>query len=169
MRGQRKLGDTERAMVEEAARLLAFNGCSSSAMSDFGFSKVNILRNHARVDNLLASSLPCAPLALLWPSVMAQNIGLIDGCLPRDAGDEAKHRLVLAFDFTYLMPMHSFIRLHDQKGLVGSPFAMSDLSKDVSETSSFQQIRPGEPLTENTKANRMCLRRNAILLRQYHL
>lgn len=52
MKHPRKMNDVEAGMVSEAALLLATNGCSASLMRDMGFSKVNTLRSHGRVEHL---------------------------------------------------------------------------------------------------------------------
>ena len=155
MRHPRAMEDVEKGLVEEAALLLATNGCSSGMMRDFGFSRVNALRNHARVDKLLEQNLPCPALALLWPDIIRQNISMIDTLIPRLGSGDMQHRFILCFDSTYLLPLQSCMNLHNQKGMVGGPFCLEDLSRDECERGSFQLIEKDVPLKERNKANRM--------------
>ena len=151
----RQMSDIEQGLVEEAAILLATNGCHKDALRQLGFSKASILRNHSRLDNLMEQSLPCPALAILWPDVLESNLAIIDAMYERNSGSEAKQRMVLCFDFTYLLQLQTCLKLHGHKSLVGSPFTMKDMNSE--RPGCFQKIVPGEPVEELRKANRMLL------------
>ena len=143
----RKMGDKEQALIQQAGLLLTSNGCSGDLMRAMGFSKLSFLRSHSNLDSLLSQGLPCAPLALLKPSVMQQNVALISQMLPPLPGLASKQRMVLCFDFTYLLPLHTPMTLHEEKGLAGGPFSIGH------ESIAFHRL--GQPLLDDVKASRM--------------
>ena len=153
LKARRAMSDKERAMCQEAAILLASNGCNSSLMRTLGFSRESALRLHMSVDSLLGHGLPCPALSLLNRDHLKQNLACIDSLISRPAGIQHRQRLVLAFDFTYLLPMHSPMKLWGEPVLVGSPFCMEDL--DSSTPGCMQPVANGQALKERTKANRM--------------
>eukprot|EP00435_Cladocopium_sp_Y103_P000434 s270_g1.t1 len=89
----RQLGDREEGMIQQAGLLLTSNGCSADLMRAMGFSKMSYLRSHSSLDSLLSQGLPCAPLALLKPPVMEQNVALVDQMLPALPGLSSKQRM----------------------------------------------------------------------------
>ena len=143
----RKMGDKEQALIQQAVLLLTSNGCSGDLMRAMGFSKLSFLRSHSNLDSLLSQGLPCAPLALLKPSVMQQNVALISQMLPPLPGLASKQRMVLCFDFTYLLPLHTPMTLHEDKGLAGGPYSIGH------ESLAFHRL--GQPLLDDVKASRM--------------
>lgn len=155
MRGGRKMSETEALMVQEAADLLSMNGCSPLVMKELGFNVAACKARSGKVDSLLSDGLPNPALSLLWPQVLRQNLALIDGMFERSGGAQHMRRMVLCFDFTYLLPMHTCLELNQQKGIVGAPFCMNDL--DNANPGCFQKIVPGRRLQESMKANRMLL------------
>eukprot|EP00435_Cladocopium_sp_Y103_P037622 s486_g10.t1 len=154
--GDRRMTEVEKAMVTEAGVLLATNSCSKDLMRLFGFSKENVLRQHSRVDSLLADSLPCPALAFLHPEVLAANMSLIDSAEPRHPEFGQKDRLVVCLDFTYLLAMHTSMVLHQRRGMVGGPFFLDDCHEEF--PICFHDInKPESWRQESQKANRMFL------------
>lgn len=147
-------------MVQEAASLLASNGCSADLMKRLGFSRESTLRNHGKLVHLLEQGLPSPCLSLLFPGVLEQNMTLIDTLIPRPSSVRKK-RFAVCFDATYLLPLHCCLQIHDQRGLVGGPFRMSDLKTDV--PGSFQRVANGVEITDHAKANRMHLGRTWMI------
>lgn len=145
--------EVEEGLIQEAAHLLAANGCPSELMRHLGFSKTYTLRSLSAVDALLPSGLPCPPLAIMFNDVLKQNMAIIDSLIER-RGD-ARRRMCLCWDFTYLLQMHCCMTLHQQRGLVGGPFSMKDPTSKS--PTSFQKLLDGHTLEETTKANRMSL------------
>ena len=158
LKGQarRSMTDKERDMCEEAAILLVTNGCKGSLLKSLGVSRESTLRSHLGVGSLLAQGLPCPGLCLLDSENLKQNLSIIDSLIQRAPGVKYRRRLVMAFDFTYLLPMHTPMQIWGKKALVGAPFCMSDLTSES--PGSLQPVSRGEPLVERTKANRMLLR-----------
>lgn len=151
----KNMGEQEQELLHEASALLALNGSSDTLMRSFGFNKKQVLRVQGRVENLLSDGLPCGPLALIFPEVIQRNATLIDSLSPRPEGLSPR-RFNMCFDFTYVMKQRSQMSLHGKQGVVGGPFAMSDIKAAV--PGSFQWINDGKlDLVEQTKANRMLL------------
>ena len=155
MKRPRNMGDREQALIQQSGLMLASNGCSAELMRSMGFNKISCLRNHSTLDLLQSQGLPCPALSLLEPGVMHQNMALINQLLPKEPGLKSSQRMVLCFDFTYLLPLHCPATLHQKKGLIGGPFKMEDIGNV--RAGSFQLLDGKEPLFEKQKANRMNL------------
>lgn len=156
----RNMSNTEKDLISEAGALLALNNCSASMMKAFGFNKQSTLRAHGKIDNLLATGLPCPPLALLWPDIMEQNCVALDCLIPRPSNLPVR-RLAVCFDFTYLTKLHAVTQLHGNKVIIGSPFRMSDLEAGDSGTrcclGDIPEAENAVYKGEKEKANRMLL------------
>ena len=153
LRKPRQMQDQEKAIVEEAAIMLASNGCSDKLMRNLGFSRRTTLQTHSRLQNLLDQGFPCSAVALLFPEVVDMNFVLIDSLIKKCTS--TKMRMALCVDATYLLPMHTCVDLQGRKGFIGGPFKMSDVGSDA--PGSFQQVIDGKDLYEKMKANRMSL------------
>lgn len=90
LKSTRVMDDLERDMVQEAASLLASNGCSADLMKRLGFSRESALRNHGKLVHLLEQGLPSPCLSLLFPGVLEQNMTLIDTLIPRPSSVRKK-------------------------------------------------------------------------------
>lgn len=121
----RKMSETERTVVQEAATMLILNGGNQHVLRTFGFNRKQILRNECRLDDLAGSP----SLALLSKDTLAQNATLVDALCPRAPGAPAR-RLVLCVDFTYLQKMQSQLKLFRNDCIEGGAFCMSDLDSD---------------------------------------
>lgn len=153
MKGPKNRTDVETDLLEEAALLLTSNGCPGDLMQHFGFSQVSILRTLSNLDTLTSRGSPCPVLACIFQAVMQEDIGLIDSLLVRPT--QNRKRMVMCFDFTYLLPMHCSLTLNKERALVGGPFQMDDIASDS--PGCFQRLAPGFTMTERAKANRMLL------------
>lgn len=167
LKKQRLMSDTELELVKDAGSLLALNGCNDSLMRTLGFNKESCLRAHGKVDNLLECGLPCPPLAPVWGEVMEQNAACLHSLVPM-AENMPHRRFVICFDFTYLLKLHAVVRLHLQKGVVGSPFRLKDIEVANGEFRSCfcpapQGGRPSKYTGEKEKANRMQLTRYLMI------
>eukprot|EP00435_Cladocopium_sp_Y103_P020385 s2243_g5.t1 len=153
LKGVRKMSDLERSMVSEAGLLLASNSCNREMMKELGFNKDRVLRNHSRVDSLLADSLPCPALALMHPNVLDTNLTLIDPLEPRCPDFCQKDRFVVCMDFTYLLPMRTSMILHSARGMVGGAFTLDDCTQE--KPGCFQDVGDKQGRDNRLKANRM--------------
>lgn len=88
LRTRRKISDSQLAVVEESALLLAANGCNKEIMKTFGFSRASTLRMQTQVDQLHQQSLPCPALSIVFDSVLEHNLAIIDSCLKREEGQK---------------------------------------------------------------------------------
>jgi len=153
LKGVRKMSDLERSMVSEAGLMLASNSCNRELMKELGFNKDRVLRNHSRVDSLLADSLPCPALALMHPNILDTNMSLIDSLEPRCAESGQKDRFVVCLDFTYLLPMRTSMILHSARGMVGGAFSLDDCVQE--HPACFQDVAAKQDRDGRLKANRM--------------
>ena len=153
LKGARKMSELERSMVSEAGLMLASNSCNKELMRELGFNKERVLRNHSRIDSLLADSLPCPALALMHPNILDTNLSLIDSLEPRCAESGQKDRFVVCFDFTYLLPMRTSMVLHSARGMVGGSFTLDDCHQEHPEC--FQDVATKQRKDGRLKANRM--------------
>lgn len=153
MKRPRNMSEQEREMVADAAALLSINGANAKLMKILGFNRASARHNCGRVHQLLEHSLPCPALSLLFPEVLAENLNIISSRIPKMG--KSMQRFVVAFDFTYVLPMHVPMLLHGKHHLVGAPFH----TKHISEESplSFLKIEDEVVLEDNTKANRLYL------------
>ena len=147
LKSRRAMDDLERDMLQEAASLLASNGCSAELMKKLGFSKESTLRSHGKLVHLLQQGLPSPCLSLLFPGVLEPNMALIDSIVPRQSA--RRKRFAVCVDSTYLLPIQCCLQIHDQRAVVGGPFRMSDLKGDA--PGSFQRVANGVEITEPLK------------------